>query len=150
MKKDKRSLLFVALFLIIGALSAGVTQAPRLFGPSLPRITPSLARPLVVTALLPTNAVQPTLPTAAPTPTQEVVTAVQPVETAKVDPVVRAIVTAEPGLNVRQCAGLKCAIVGSVKAGTTLSVKNGGDWAEIVAPKEYAGKFVAAKYLKAK
>jgi hypothetical protein len=53
------------------------------------------------------------------------------------EPTIKVEVTSE-GLNVRVCAGLKCAVVGSVPRGAVLTVKNGADW----------GKFVAAKFLR--
>lgn len=139
-----RMRLLFLLAALFTALTAGIAKV-RDLAPYTPPV-PNDA-PLVVTALLPTYS--PTL-TLAPTATPPIVRtpkAAQPVATVKADPVIQVIVTAQPGLNVRDAPAGH--VVGSLRTGAVLSVKPGAEWAEVVAG-EYRGKFVAAKYLRAK
>lgn len=137
-RKDNRTVPWIIALALLGSLLIGAYKA---FEPTAP--TPTRA-PLVVTALLPTPTIAPTMP---PTPTQEVIADAKPVATVvEADPVLRVIVTAEPGLNLRDKPGGH--VVGSVPRDTELKVKIAGEWA-LVTEGVHEGKYVAARYLKA-
>jgi hypothetical protein len=146
------------LFLVAAVLLALTTGFAKLTNTwsGLSTAPTSAVRPAVTTtALLPTQTVVLATPrprpTVTPLPTPRAVAEpVRPAETTKVDPAVEMRVTAEPGLNVRTCGSLKCAIVASFAHDTVLKVKNVAEWAEIVEPPSQAGRFVYAVYLAAK